>query len=102
MFQEVSQDNQQELGQICIKNNDEQKQPEAKIHMIKKKNMKLQWVVRSKLTNENEKDVCVKVLTGKNDNDSVIMVGQQLVLNTRLQGILSNTKKTSRSKLRMM
>ena len=44
----VSQANQQELGHICIRNNDEQKQPEAKIHMIKKKNMKLQLVSRSK------------------------------------------------------
>ena len=52
MFQEVSQVSQQEPGQICIRNNDEQKQPEAKIHMIKKKNMKIQLVSRSKVTNE--------------------------------------------------
>ena len=48
MFQEVNQVSQQEPGHVFIRNNDEQKQPKAKIHMIKKKNMKLQLVRKSK------------------------------------------------------
>ena len=60
-------------GHICIRNNVvdyyELKQPEVEIHMIKKKIMKPQLVSRSKATNRDEKDICVKVLTSKNGND---------------------------------
>ena len=45
------------------------KQPKSMIHMIKKKIMKPQLVSRSKATNQDEKDICVKVLFVKNNND---------------------------------
>ena len=37
--------------------------------MIKRKTMKSHLASKSKATNNDAKDVCVKVLTGKNDND---------------------------------
>ena len=47
----------------------ELEKPKVVIHMIKKKNMKPQLVSRNKATNKDAKDICMKVLTGKNNND---------------------------------
>ena len=47
----------------------ELKQLESMIHMIKKKIMKPQLVSINKATNKDAKDICVKVLIGKNGND---------------------------------
>ena len=43
----------------------ELKQPEVVMHMIKKKIMEPQLVSRSRETNKDAKDICVKALTGK-------------------------------------
>ena len=56
----------------ALENNDldyyELKQPEVAIHMVKKRIMKPQLVSKSKETNKDAKDICVKVLTSKNEN----------------------------------